>query len=1085
MATVTPSTIDPVVTHPLDQLRGTIRRYVVVEGLLTAAIFVVGWFILALVFDFGLFKVATWDWVLDAPWWLRAVALIATLGLLAGIITFRIVRRLTKELSYPALALVLERRFPKVLGDRLITAVELADVDTMSRYGYSADMIRQTIAEARERVGQVPVNDVFNWRRLRVMAGIALGLAALVLVVGFVSYAIATRSANLVGFGWRFAHVSGILLERDLFLMNTPWPRRAYLELVQFPGDEMRIGKDAAAPTVRVRAYRWVIADRAAPDGWRPMTWADVTQDLAGVPVPDLPVSALVAATDADVSAPKTWTVDEVESLARDNEATRTKIGEAMGADPYLQLQRVFDALDATAARPSMARRVRRLDVPEKVTLVFTGKTNSGDASLSPEAGNEFSGAVKDLKESVRFVIRAEDFRTAPRTITLVPPPMLTKLTRTEFQPAYLHHTPPQNEGYPALKGLRQRMPEKDLSLTGDRSVFTVPAGTELVLTAATDKPLHSAVMKPKIGVLPGAVPGSADPVPIPLRDTGDGFAVEFKGNHRLTATTEFEFEFADHDGVRSRRQIMIQVVDDAEPSVEVAVDALRKVGKVYLVTPIARIPFNPESVVRDDTGLSKLEYTYSYWTEDSDVVRGLRTGFVTRVFLPPPGPGPLALPGAALPAGYAMNFKQIDRGDDRKAGSAELSRFFDMRRGLKYETRAELDRLLGLPLEEGRPELIKKVELKSPDADYFDLKPLKLAVDAGDIQPRYRMDLNVVATDANYDTGPKVGKNQDPIQLLVVSEGDLLAEISKEEEALASRLDDALAKLTGAKRKFEYVRQKNGTGPMDLLDTVKVRSQDAFQDVGKSRDIVQSVMREYRRITRECQINRVTEATTERFGAFANRLDRLLGENPPPSGEEERRQLASGLLTPRVVFPQVEKLMGDVGDQLLGNRWADSALVSDTEIALFTLEQELLRIRKLLGEKLELEQLTKLLESIIESRERARIQLERWQDDASKRLILKVPEIRPVGQVFLTKGESKKIKHAIDWLQFDKDDVTVKVTTSDPAGVAVPAELKLNFDKNPVDFEYEVKAGSVAGDHTITLTPEVGKPVQVKVTVK
>ena len=82
MATATrPSTdnrLDPRVSHPLDQLRGTSRKYVVIEGLLSAAIFLAAWFALGLVFDFGLFKIATWDWVLDAPTWLRIVARIDT-----------------------------------------------------------------------------------------------------------------------------------------------------------------------------------------------------------------------------------------------------------------------------------------------------------------------------------------------------------------------------------------------------------------------------------------------------------------------------------------------------------------------------------------------------------------------------------------------------------------------------------------------------------------------------------------------------------------------------------------------------------------------------------------------------------------------------------------------------------------------------------------------------------------------------------------------------------------------------------------------------------------------------------------------
>src|SRR5947199_390790 len=122
MATATgkptpPSAISPEITHPLDQLRGTIRRYVVVEGLLAA------------------------------------------------------------------------------------------------RYGYSAEMIVQTIAEARERVAKVPVNEVFNWRRLRTMASVLGGTLAGALAVGYVAYVVGAGSLNPYKFGWRAAHVVGIFLE--------------------------------------------------------------------------------------------------------------------------------------------------------------------------------------------------------------------------------------------------------------------------------------------------------------------------------------------------------------------------------------------------------------------------------------------------------------------------------------------------------------------------------------------------------------------------------------------------------------------------------------------------------------------------------------------------------------------------------------------------------------------------------------------------------------------------------------------------------------------------------------------------------
>src|SRR5207245_646192 len=124
-STERPDRIDPRVTHPLDHLRWVIRRYVVVEGLLSAGLFVAAWFALGLLLDFGVFKAFGFDWAVDGTWWLRLAALVLAVTLLAGILALRIARRLTRELSYPALALVLERRFPDLLGDRLITAVEL------------------------------------------------------------------------------------------------------------------------------------------------------------------------------------------------------------------------------------------------------------------------------------------------------------------------------------------------------------------------------------------------------------------------------------------------------------------------------------------------------------------------------------------------------------------------------------------------------------------------------------------------------------------------------------------------------------------------------------------------------------------------------------------------------------------------------------------------------------------------------------------------------------------------------------------------------------------------------------------------
>ena len=91
------------------------------------------------------------------------------------------------------------------------------------------------------------------------------------------------------------------------------------------------------------------------------------------------------------------------------------------------------------------------------------------------------------------------------------------------------------------------------------------------------------------------------------------------------------------------------------------------------------------------------------------------------------------------------------------------------------------------------------------------------------------------------------------------------------------------------------------------------------------------------------------------------------------------------------------------------------------------------------------------------------------------------LPAVRPAGPLVLGKGETKKVKHAVDWKLYDKDDLVVRLTA--PDALTVPAELKLSADRN--DFEYDVTAGQAAGEFTVTLTPAVGRPVAVRVTVR
>jgi hypothetical protein len=125
-----PRLIDAKIAHPLGKLRGIIRRYVAIEGLLAIALFLATWFWLAMLLDYGVFKLFAFDWALDAPKAFRIFALVlAVAGLIALVVT-KMVMRLTRDFSNSSLALVLERRFPKVLGDRLISRRRSSSVNS-------------------------------------------------------------------------------------------------------------------------------------------------------------------------------------------------------------------------------------------------------------------------------------------------------------------------------------------------------------------------------------------------------------------------------------------------------------------------------------------------------------------------------------------------------------------------------------------------------------------------------------------------------------------------------------------------------------------------------------------------------------------------------------------------------------------------------------------------------------------------------------------------------------------------------------------------------------------------------------------
>src|SRR5579884_3140012 len=163
------------VRSPLERLRRFIRTYVSLEGAAVVGLYLALWFWIGMVLDYGVFRLFHFDWVQETPWGLRCSVLLVLLSGLLAALALKVLTRLLREFRDVALALVLERRFPKILGDRLITAVELADPREAAEIGYSAAMVQETINEAAQRVEQLKIKEVFDWERL-IRRGVVLGL---------------------------------------------------------------------------------------------------------------------------------------------------------------------------------------------------------------------------------------------------------------------------------------------------------------------------------------------------------------------------------------------------------------------------------------------------------------------------------------------------------------------------------------------------------------------------------------------------------------------------------------------------------------------------------------------------------------------------------------------------------------------------------------------------------------------------------------------------------------------------------------------------------------------------------------------
>ncbi len=1076
------------ISNPLVRLRGFIRVFVSLDVLLFAGLFLVIWFLGWIAFDYGIFKATGIDYVLHSHWGLRLAFIALMLTILGAYIALRLIRLVKKDLSYTSLALVLEKRHPELLRDRLITAIELSDIDKAEGQGYSREMVQQTIDEAHERVGRVNILGVFRWKRLWMK--VVLASLFLVLFAGSALgiHALGTKAFSPVRGGHKLADVCSIWAERNLLMKNTPWPRRSHIELVGFPeSGELRQGKDAGAPRIRARAYQWVISDPTRVEGWRPLAVADLGRKEFGIAPVDLSDLALTDAfgksTRIDLSGAS---VDDVEgTLTTEHESVRA----------------TFEKLNELAEDPWMSRSLRKLVLPKEMILTFTGSRSAGISNLTREPNGEYTGEVNGIKENrVSFVVRGEDYRTPARFIELIPPPMLIDLRRDEYQPAYLYYPAPQGSEQASLRGRKQLFADQKISLTGEKSVFPVPTGTDVEITATADKPIRKVLLTPKGDnkklwakttpgegfekVLAPAGPGGVRDVLGWEKSSDAGFetfTVRFRGDDAVREQVEFEYTLTDLDNVAAKRSILIQVNEDQPPLVEVAVDVLRKVGNAYMCTPIAMIPFIAESRVSDDTGLSKVEYEFSYTKVESSIVSTVQAQLAGGLAAAFGGPvRNFGLIGTV--AGGRVIFEQIGtKTEQRQYGSAKVGRFLTEYDRLQRDTAVRLDQTLAATRDRGaQPGVVKLIKFLDPTSsqDHFDLREsLKtLLAPVEEIQPRYKVDLNITATDVNTElTGkdgqPIIGKkssNVEPIRLLVVSEQDLLLEISKDEDNQADKLDEILKRIVNCESKLSQELALLSAPSPNQISSSAVRALDILQDVNKSKEQLSSVLVDFERLFREVQTNRCNPQLLQKY------------INPEGKGIiQETRRILDGT-DPDGSFPQAEAALGAFQATLNNKQPPQPPEVQQARTQLANLRTVLGRLRALLEVQKGKTELLRDLNVIIELEKQQAKNVELLTKAELDRL--KSPLITSNKPIEVKVGQTVTVKHAIDWKLYAQGQLVIAIDTPKDSDLKVALDITLKDDKN--DFSYEVTAGTKVGSYTLKLKPFVGNTVEQQINV-
>ena len=144
------------------------------------------------------------------------------------------------------------------------------------------------------------------------------------------------------------------------------------------------------------------------------------------------------------------------------------------------------------------------------------------------------------------------------------------------------------------------------------------------------------------------------------------------------------------------------------------------------------------------------------------------------------------------------------------------------------------------------------------------------------------------------------------------------------------------------------------------------------------------------------------------------------------------------------------------VQENLDRNAYAEAGQATEADIKLNALEQEITRIRQILGEAQSKDKLIKEARAIIEAdasaaRDSGTGTLPHRRADQGR------ARDRPGRRDLSRQGESKKVKHSINWRQYKKDDLAVKLAVS-KRGAPWSRRPELTFEDHQFEFTYDLR---------------------------